>query len=683
MYSVFPSLFFLFVLCLIPLSVYSQIETEAEEIMVNNIQDESEVPTELSDYAETLSYYLKRPIDLNKATAEDLHQLFFLTPVQVQQILRHREKAGPFISTLELQVIPSINLEVLEQLLPFVKVNENLLDGEGDLRGLVKKANGSWMMTYSRGLQVPRGYEIADPKRSRYLGTPDKIINRIRWNARQKLKISLNMKKDAGEPFLVDQKRMGFDYYSGSILINKIGPFEKLIVGDYLLQFGQGLSLWNGAVLGRSASVANIMQQGLGIRAHTGLMESKFMRGIAVQVKRKAFEFTPFFSFNKLSASLNTDGAYPFVSSINYSGLHRTPSELNNRKRLHQMVYGLQLGYMDSRLKIGANLLHTQFDLPLKLNTRPYSQHRFEGQYLQNVSAYYQYYLYNILMFGESAHSIGTGWAHNHGLIAALGRKFSISISYRNYAKDYHAFFAQSFQVQSNLANEESLNLGFTFHPTRKIEWMNRLDYVKFPGMKYRTKLPSYSFLGRTQLSYIWYRKGHLRLRYQYKFYQENFNADQKEFKGIADVSRQQLRLIFLYKLNNSLQIGNQVEVKEFHKTNFGKQHAIMVYQDLIWNRPKWKIGGNLRLAYFSSDSYEARLFAYERDVLYGFSFPSYFRKGFRTYLNQKLRPIKGIDIWLRYALTHYFADDKLGSGLDEIAGNNKSDIKVQIRYSW
>src|SRR5690606_12184358 len=115
MYSVFPSLFFLFVLYLIPLSVYSQNETEAEEIMVNNIQDESEVPTELSDYAETLSYYLKRRIDLNRATAEDLHQLFFLTPVQVQQILRHREKAGPFISTLELQVIPSINLEVLER----------------------------------------------------------------------------------------------------------------------------------------------------------------------------------------------------------------------------------------------------------------------------------------------------------------------------------------------------------------------------------------------------------------------------------------------------------------------------------------------------------------------------------------------------------------------------------------
>jgi len=447
------------------------------------------------------------------------------------------------------------------------------------------------MMTYSRGLQVPRGYEIADPKRSRYLGSPDRIINRFRWNARKKLKISLNMKKDAGEPFSIKDKRMGFDYYSGSILINKLGPFEQIVVGDYLLQFGQGLSLWNGPIVGRSASVANI--------------------------------------------------------------------------------------------KVGANLLKTQFSLPLKLNTKAHSRYRFEGQNLQNVSAYYQYNLYNMLLFGESAHSFGSGWAHNHGLIAALGRKFSASISYRNYAKDYHTFFAQSLQAQSNLSNEKAWSLGFAFQPNRKIEWMNSVDYVKFPWMKFRTKDASYSFQGRTQISYIWYKKGHLRLRYQYKFYQENYPATQKGSIAVADVSRQHARLIFMYKLNNSVQIGHQIEVKEFHKSNLGKKHGFMAYQDLIWNKPTWRMGGNLRFAYFNAESYESRLYAYERDVLYGFSFPSYFRKGFRAYLNQKMRPIKGIDIWLRYALTHYLGQTQIGSGLDQISGNKKSDIKLQIRYSW
>lgn len=683
MNSIFRCLLSHFALCLFSCSVLAQSESETEEIIVNQILDESEVDAGLSDYAEALSQSLKRPLDLNKVTVADLNQLIFLSPFQVQQILLHREKAGPFISTLELQAIPSIKLETLERLLPFVKVNENLLDGDGHWRELLKEPNGSWMMTYSRGLQVPRGYEVVDPKRSRYLGSPDRIINRIRWNARKKIKVSLNMKKDAGEPFSIKDKRMGFDYYSGSILINKLGPFEQIVVGDYLLQFGQGLSLWNGPIVGRSASVTNIMQQGLGIRPHTGMMESKFMRGLAIRIKRKSFELSPFFSYNNLSASLNTQGKEPFVESINYSGLHRTPTEWKNRKRLDQMVYGLQLGYVNDRFKVGANLLKTQFSLPLKLNTKAHSRYRFEGQNLQNVSAYYQYNLYNMLLFGESAHSFGSGWAHNHGLIAALGRKFSASISYRNYAKDYHAFFAQSLQAQSNLSNEKAWSLGFAFQPNRKIEWMNSVDYVKFPWLKFRTKDASYSFQGRTQISYIWYKKGHLRLRYQYKFYQENYPATQKGSIAVADVSRQHARLIFLYKLNNSVQIGHQIEVKEFHKSNLGKKHGFMAYQDLIWNKPTWRMGGNLRFAYFNAESYESRLYAYERDVLYGFSFPSYFRKGFRAYLNQKMRPIKGIDIWLRYALTHYLGQTQIGSGLDQISGNTKSDIKLQIRYSW
>ena len=683
MNSIFRCLLSQIALCLFSSCVFAQNETEAEEIIINQIQDESEVAADISDYSESLFQFLKRPIDLNKAKAEDLNQLILLSAFQVQQILLHREKAGPFISTLELQAIPSINLETLERLLPFVRVNENLLEEEGQWRELLMQPKGSWMMTYSRGLQVPRGYEIADPKRSRYLGSPDRIISRIRMYARQKVKISFNLKKDAGEPFSINQKSRGFDYYSGSILINKLGPLEQVIVGDYLLQFGQGLSLWNGPVLGRSTTVANIMQQGLGIRPHTGMMESKFMRGLAIRIRRKDLEFTPFFSFNKLSASLNTEGKYPFVHSINYSGLHRTPTEWNNRKRLDQMAYGLQVAYLNPRFKIGTNILNTQFSLPLKLNTKAYSRYRFEGQQLQNLSVYYQYNLYNLLLFGETAHSIGSGWANNHGMIAALGRKFSASISYRNYAKNYHAFFAQSFQAQSNLSNEEAWNLGFAFHPSRKIEWMNGLDYVKFPYMKFRTKEASFSFQGRSQLSYIWYKKGHLRLRYQYKFYQENHSSSKKGSMGVADVARQQARLIFLYKLNHSIQIGNQVEIKEYHKTNIGKKRGFMAYQDMIWNKPSWRLGGNVRLAYFNAESYESRLFTYERDVLYGFSFPSYFRKGFRGYVNQKLKPIKGLDIWLRYALTHYLGEDKIGSGLDQISGKIKSDVKLQVRYSW
>lgn len=662
---------------------YAQSETEVEDIIANQILDEANYSDEISDFSEQLSDLLRNPIDLNKATEQEFKQLIFLSNYQIQQIILHRRKIERFISPLELQVVPGISLEQLEQLLPFVIVKDRFFEEGENFQSLVHKTKGSWMMTYNRGIEVPRGYEISDPEKSRYLGSPDKIANRFRWSYRDKVKLSFNLEKDAGEPFFKEKQKYGFDYYSASILFNNIGSLDKLIVGDYLLQFGQGLVLWNGPIFGNGASVAHIMQNGRGIRPHTGMMENKFMRGVAVTFKTKNLELTPFFSHNQLTATIKSEDDQKLATSINYSGLHRTPSELRNRNSLNQMAYGFNLNYFKTNLKIGTNISSTHFNIPLKLNNRTYSQYRFEGENLQNVSIYYQYNFLNLLIFGESAHSINSGWANNHGLIAAMGRKFSTSISYRNYTPDYHSFFAQSFQEQSTLGNEKGWHLSLVYHPKRRFEWVNSIDYTEFPWMKFRTKIPSHSYQVRTQMSYIWYKKGHLRFRYQYKFYQENYPADLKEFEGVADVERQQARLIFLYKLTPNFHIANQVEGKLFHKTNLGASKGFLIFQDIIWNKPKWKMGGNLRFSYFNAADYETRIFTYERNVLHSFSFPSYFRQGFRFYINKKIKPFKGLDIWIRYGISKYLNVEELGSGLDKIAGNKKSDIRFQIRYSW
>jgi hypothetical protein len=60
-----------------------------------------------------------------------------------------------------------------------------------------------------------------------------------------------------------------------------------------------------------------------------------------------------------------------------------------------------------------------------------------------------------------------------------------------------------------------------------------------------------------------------------------------------------------------------------------------------------------------------------------------YSGKGFRTYLNLKYKLAKKINIWARYAMFLYPDEDKVGSGLDEINGNKKTDVKLQIRYQF
>jgi len=79
--------------------------------------------------------------------------------------------------------------------------------------------------------------------------------------------------------------------------------------------------------------------------------------------------------------------------------------------------------------------------------------------------------------------------------------------------------------------------------------------------------------------------------------------------------------------------------------------------------------------------------------VLYNFSIPSYYDKGFRYYVNlncnlEKLfrfdsRNKMNIEAWFRWGQTIYSGKNVIGSGLDEVKGNKKSEIRVQLLFSW
>ena len=69
--------------------------------------------------------------------------------------------------------------------------------------------------------------------------------------------------------------------------------------------------------------------------------------------------------------------------------------------------------------------------------------------------------------------------------------------------------------------------------------------------------------------------------------------------------------------------------------------------------------------------------------MLYSFSIPAYSNRGTRTYLTARYQFRKGIDLWIRYAITYYENLDVISSGLEEIQGNHKSDVKIQVRYSF
>ena len=92
---------------------------------------------------------------------------------------------------------------------------------------------------------------------------------------------------------------------------------------------------------------------------------------------------------------------------------------------------------------------------------------------------------------------------------------------------------------------------------------------------------------------------------------------------------------------------------------------------------------GNIRLMYFETDDYNSRLYAYENDVLYSFSIPVFYDKGYRYYVNLNYDLGKKLTLWARWAQFIYTERETVGSGLDEIPKNRRSEVKLQLMYKF
>jgi hypothetical protein len=110
-------------------------------------------------------------------------------------------------------------------------------------------------------------------------------------------------------------------------------------------------------------------------------------------------------------------------------------------------------------------------------------------------------------------------------------------------------------------------------------------------------------------------------------------------------------------------------------KTSWG----FLVYQDAGFRVQRIPLNLDFRFAWFHTDDYSSRIYAYEQDLSTGFTFSPLYNKGFRTYLMMRYALTPSLTFRLRLAHTHFFQQATLGSGYDEIDGNTRSEIKMQL----
>lgn len=664
-------------LLLLTFNALAQEEEKVKDLIENLAENLPEEP-DLSELTEKLAHFRKRPINLNKTSPEQLKELVFLSAAQIGNFFSYLKNSAQLIDVLELQAIPGFDIETINKLLPFVRVGPATIQLKGT--NLLAAGSNDLRLRYARLMQQQKGFKALPG--SRYLGRPEKLLLRYRYQVSNVLSAALVMEKDAGEALL--NKRTVMDHCAAHLAVFNPGRLKKLVLGDYSLQFGQGLTLWSGFAFGKGPDVTSVAAKDVGLKPYTSANEASFFRGAAAMVDLGGnMHITPFVSYRKLDASLKAlpDGSYT-LSNINISGLHRTATELKNQRSLGQLVYGGALQYLSPNLAIGTVAYHSAYQHPFITGTALYNRYAFTGRRLSNTGLHYNYTFSNTYFYGELAHSLGSGWALINGAVTAVSPKLSAVLLYRNYSKNYHNFFSSAIGEATETANELGWYAGFNYKPIKTLSLSVYTDYFKFPWLKYRVDAPSsgYEFLG--QLTYTRTKIFKTMLRFKHEQKQQNPDAGSTA-SGLQALIKQSCRLEWNYKPGPKFSFQQRTELVRYQKGLAPAETGFLVYQDVNYAPLSSRISGNMRLAYFNTPSYNSRIYAYEDDVLYSSGSGNYSGKGIRTYLNLRYRLLKQMDIWGRYAIYSYSGVETIGSGLDEIEGNKKAEVKFQLRYQF
>ena len=659
----------------------AQTETQEAELRIL-IESAAETLPEDYDFIELieiLNQFRLHPININKTTPDELKTLVFLSPQQIANLFRHIRENGDFIDVLEIQSIEGFNIKTIELLLPLITVGgTNNTSNKITLSGLLREGSQDLLMRYGRIMEKQRGF--TDLPGSHYTGSPEKFQMRYHYQYRNSVYASITLEKDAGEKFVSNT----MDFTSASFALIRNGFLKKLVIGDYSLQFGQGITLWSGFSFGKGPDVASITKRDLGLRPYTSTNEYSFFRGTAATFQlKKNLEFTPFVSFRKLDANQNYDPYGNLTqSTINQTGLHRTPTEISNKGTLNQFVYGLNLHYQKNDFTIGGIAYRSHFSSAFVTLAAPYDLFSFAGDALLNTGLYYNYGLKNFYVFGEIGKDLNGGFALLNGALISLSSTASIAFAHRNYAANYHSFFSQALGESSDSNNERGLYTGINVNPNKKWSFSAYADYFEFPWLKYRVDAPSSGY--ETQIQCVFSPSKLFKILGRLRSEHKQQNTDlPTTIKYLDNIKKDNYRLDISWILNSKLSLQNRLEICNYKKGFAANEYGYLVFQDLKY-RPKFsKISGNLRLAYFKTAGYNSRIYAYEDDVLYSFIFGMYNGRGIRTYLNLKYSFSKKFNSWFRYAISYYPEQQTIGSYLDEIQGNKKSDIKIQLRYHF
>lgn len=604
------------------------------------------------------------PININTATRDELEQLPFLTAKDIEAISEYLYRYGPMKTLGELVMIKDLSYFKRKLLFYFTYAGNEDKKHFPSLGNIMKYGKHEVVGT----IKFPFYDRKGDIKG--YQGYKYKHSLRYDFSYGDYVRLGFLGAQDAGEPFFAGRNSMGYDFYSFYFVLKKLGRIKTLVLGRYRLRFGMGLVLNNNFGFGKLSSLSSMGRGCSNIRAHSSSSDGNYFQGAAATFNlTKGLDVSLFVSSRKFDATLNKGDST--IATILYSGYHRTKTEMNKKNNSSHLLFGTNVDYRHNGFYLGATAVYTSLDKPLVPKTETvYRRHYAQGKTFYNLGVNYGYTGSHISFSGETA----TGECNAMATINCISYNVTDGLSLlalqRFYSYKYYSLFAESFSDGGAVQNESGIYVGLTWKPIQSLGIIAYTDYAYFAWPKYQASNSSHSSDNLLQVTYVMPNWTFL-ARYRFKI-REKDNDDKTQLINKTEHSGR----ISAAFTSGVIKAKTQVDFAyTMYKDN---SFGWMITQNFHYTFIK-RLNIDSSLGYFDTDSYDSRVYSYEKGMLYSFSFPSFYGQGVRCSFMASYDFWKKITLTAKIGTTKYFDREQIGSGYQLIAHSSATDLELQL----
>lgn len=668
-------------------SLYSQnYILDPQELVADIIEElssKSDNEIDFTSISEDLYSLIEEPIYLNSCSVEDLSRLIFLSDFQVQSLWDYIQVNKPVINLFELQLVYGFEKSDVLKLSPFIRFDNQPGISFNDM---AVKGKHELSVKYGTTIETPKGYREPDSSKLGYFGDKYSVSTRYRYSYSDVLQFGLTTEKDPGEKLFSGSNRFGFDYLSGYLIVSNIGKVKKLAIGDFNAEFGQGLTFWSSLSSGNFISAQGLRKRARGLTKHSSTNESRFLRGAGITISNQKTDYTLFGSAKKVDANMIDtliDGK-EYFTSLQETGLHRIVSEIENRHSLQEAVTGVNILHNGKKAKIGIVLVHHLLDGEFLKDSTLKNISRQKNNESTKTGIYFDFNLMNHYLFGEYSTEIQS---KECGILVGgvfkLSSKTEYSIIGRHYTKGYASTYTSGFAAGSSATNERGVFSGLTIYPLKGVKLQAFTDVYVFPWLKHGLNAPSKGWEYYLQSEVTIAAELNLTLMYKGKLHEGNFSSVSNPIIQLINKRTQSFTCRLTYNTEGNIILRSRFDLTWVDADSTTTEQGYQFLQDISYVFSDFPLSITARYSVFDTESWSSRIYTYENDLPYSFSVTASSSKGSHCYFLIKTTLWRRYDLWIKWAHTWYHSLEAIGSGLEEIDGNKKNELRFMVRVRF